>query len=101
MHDTPNRSLFDQTERALSHGCIRVENPDKLVELFLKNDQTTEILPQVLEAMEKYKRKRVHLKKPIPIMIAYFTMEVKNGALQTYKDLYHKDKDLIKALKLN
>ncbi|TKB97644.1 L,D-transpeptidase scaffold domain-containing protein [Pedobacter cryophilus] len=101
LHDTPNRSFFDKSERALSHGCIRVENPDKLVEFFLKNDQATEILPEVLNAMEKYKRKRVYLKKPIPITVTYLTMEVKNGELQTYKDLYQKDKNLIKALKLN
>ena len=101
LHDTPNRSFFDQSERALSHGCIRVENPDKLVEFFLKNDQSIEIFPEVLDAMEKYKRKRIYLKKPIPITVTYLTMEVKNGELQTYEDLYHKDKNLIKALKLN
>lgn len=101
LHDTPNRSFFDQSERALSHGCIRVENPDKLVEFFLKNDQSIEILPEVLDAMENYKRKRIYLKKPIPITVTYLTMEVKDGQLKTYEDLYHKDKNLIKALKLN
>jgi len=86
LHDTPNRNLFDKTDRALSHGCIRVQNPERLVELFLENDQNTSELPEVLSAMEKYDRKRVYLKYPFPIMVVYLTAEVKNGLLNTYKD---------------
>ena len=100
LHDTPNRSLFDKTERALSHGCIRVQNPERLVALFLENDKNTSVLPEVLSAMEKYDRKRVYLKYPFPIMVVYLTAEVKNGQLNTYKDLYNKDKALAKVLKL-
>jgi murein L,D-transpeptidase YcbB/YkuD len=92
--------LFDKTERALSHGCIRVQNPERLVALFLKNDQNTSELPEVLSAMEKYDRKRVYLKYPFPIMVVYLTAEVKNGLLNFYKDLYQKDNDLAKALKI-
>jgi murein L,D-transpeptidase YcbB/YkuD len=101
LHDTPNRNLFDKSDRALSHGCIRVQNPEKLVELFLDNDKTTSLLPEVLIAMAEYKRKTVYLKNPIPILVFYFTAEIKNGSLITYKDLYNKDKSLIKSLKLN
>ncbi len=101
LHDTPNRNLFDKSDRALSHGCIRVENPEKLVTLFLENDKNTSLIPEILDAMEKYDKKRVYLKNPFPIMVVYFTAEVKNGILNIYDDLYNMDNTLTKSLKLN
>ena len=35
LHDTPAKSLFQQSDRAASHGCIRLEKPDQLAELRL------------------------------------------------------------------
>ena len=32
QHDTPDKKLFNQTVRAYSHGCMRVENPNKYAE---------------------------------------------------------------------
>ncbi|MBI3883124.1 MAG: L,D-transpeptidase family protein, partial [Sphingobacteriales bacterium] len=38
LHDSPAKSLFSQDQRAFSHGCIRVAEPKKLAEYFLRND---------------------------------------------------------------
>ena len=38
LHDTPSKSIFNQSKRAFSHGCIRVENPMKLALYILKNN---------------------------------------------------------------
>ncbi len=35
LHDTPEKSLFEQNVRAFSHGCIRVERPDALARYVL------------------------------------------------------------------
>ena len=35
LHDTPSKELFDEDARALSHGCVRVEDPLSLAELVL------------------------------------------------------------------
>lgn len=101
LHDTPDRSLFNRSNRALSHGCIRVEKSERLAELFLENDNSSKMISEVHSAMKQYKRKKIHLKKPIPISINYFTCEVKDGILHTYKDLYNKDKSLAKAMNLD
>ena len=39
MHDTVEPELFAETERTLSHGCIRVHRPDRLAALLLAEDQ--------------------------------------------------------------
>ena len=39
MHDTVQPELFKETERALSHGCIRVHQPDRLAALLLAEDK--------------------------------------------------------------
>ncbi len=39
MHDTPERGLFAQSFRALSHGCMRVEEPRKTAEVILAEDK--------------------------------------------------------------
>ncbi|MFT4855628.1 MAG: murein L,D-transpeptidase YcbB/YkuD [Algoriphagus sp.] len=36
IHDTPAHALFDKRDRALSHGCIRIENPADFAALVLK-----------------------------------------------------------------
>ena len=30
QHDTPDKNLFRRDERAFSHGCMRVQNPDQV-----------------------------------------------------------------------
>ncbi len=40
IHDTPARSLFELENRALSHGCIRIQDPAKFAALLLKDDPT-------------------------------------------------------------
>src|SRR3546814_9771490 len=39
MHDTPQRELFEKTQRTFSHGCIRVHNPGRLAEILLEEDK--------------------------------------------------------------
>ncbi|HEY0899420.1 MAG TPA: L,D-transpeptidase family protein [Sphingobacteriaceae bacterium] len=99
LHDTPTRSLFNQSNRALSHGCIRVEHPDKLAALFLNADGATPATrARVARSMTSYTRNRYTLRKPVPIIIRYLTCEIENGILVRYPDLYNRDKLLAAQL---
>ena len=98
LHDTPDRSLFKKENRALSHGCIRVENPEKLVKLLLDAGRQQNTYSTVINSMRMYRKFRYTMKKPVPIIIRYTTCELKAGSLIKYPDLYSRDKQLINSL---
>ena len=39
LHDTPNKSAFKRTQRAVSHGCVRLENPILFGEFLMQNSK--------------------------------------------------------------
>ncbi|MEP6610567.1 MAG: L,D-transpeptidase family protein [Mucilaginibacter sp.] len=98
LHDTPEQKLFAQTDRAFSHGCIRVENAGKLAGLLLQEDGIANKAPEVYRAMKNYQTKTFTLKKAVPIKVTYLTSEVVDGYVVMYNDIYNLDKRLEMAL---
>ena len=98
LHDTPDKLLFNRTRRDLSHGCIRVENPDELAALLLKNDQQEKQISLLKRSMAKEKRRNFVLTDPIPITITYLTCQMIDGELVNYDDIYKLDRGLEMAL---
>ncbi|PTT39827.1 L,D-transpeptidase [Chryseobacterium sp. HMWF028] len=94
LHDTSQKQFFNKNERALSHGCIRVERPKELASLLLRYDGGENDIPALENAMADYKRKDFVLKKPVPIIITYLTCLIKDGKPVVYKDIYLADKAL-------
>lgn len=98
LHDTPNRVLFNRPGRALSSGCIRVENPLSLAELILNDPQrwTTE----TIQAMIETGRTRViRLESPLPVLLAYWTAEVDGQGEVTFRnDIYGRDALLLQVI---
>lgn len=98
MHDTPSRGLFSETERARSHGCIRLARPLDMAE-------------QVLTAAPGWDRKRidavvagqertvVSLKTPLDVHITYSTAWRDDDGLVHFRpDVYQRDAKLHLAL---
>jgi murein L,D-transpeptidase YcbB/YkuD len=101
QHDTPDKHLFARDERAFSHGCMRVQNPDQyasvLLNIALPNEHYT---PERVRGM--YGSGEVDLKfpTPIPVNITYQTAFVDDGGkLQFRKDVYGRDATMINILK--
>ncbi len=92
IHDTPSRHLFGGANQALSHGCLRTERAMELGILLgiLQGGGTAE---QLADLIKKGKTERVPFKEALPVYIGYFTLGTGNsGALQTYNDVYGRDK---------
>ena len=98
LHDTPNRNLFGNTNRALSHGCVRVENAMELaVTLSLLGQGATAHEAMAASASGDYTR--MPLSQQLPVYLAYFTMRVdENGTLVEYNDIYNRDAPVLAAL---
>lgn len=94
LHDTPSRSLFGESSRAFSHGCIRVGEPAKLASFLLKYDSTW-TASRINKAMHLGKEQQVTLKQKMPVFIAYFTAFTdRNNLLNFRKDIYDRDDQL-------
>lgn len=98
LHDTPAKALFNTTDRAYSHGCIRTENALKLgmTIALMRNDITPE---EGNELFHSLKYKRVVLKEATPVYITYTTMGLNvDGQMTTYKDIYTRDAPVVASL---
>lgn len=85
LHDTPNRRLFAGERRALSHGCVRVENPFALADQVLGPEWTHERLKRLIGSGER----RINLPQPLPIHLVYNTIVVgDNGQIHRFDDVY-------------
>jgi len=100
MHDTPQKFLFANAVRAESHGCMRVQNPDQLAAVLLKQDQHWS-QAQTMSAIENGYDQHVALRHKIPVYISYFTLKVNDdGSVSTYGDIYGHDARMAAALRL-
>ncbi len=98
FHDTPDKSLFKKTNRAFSHGCIRLANAEKMASYLLRN-QPEWTPAKIEEAMNSKKENNVKLKDPVLVVITYFTAWLNNaGELNYRNDVYGHDKNLSKKM---
>jgi murein L,D-transpeptidase YcbB/YkuD len=93
MHDTPSRELFDEEERAFSHGCVRVQNPREFAAVILGWDQAA-----VDKNIATPKSEAVRLKEKIPVHLTYFTAwPDETGNMRYFEDIYGRDKAMSDA----
>jgi murein L,D-transpeptidase YcbB/YkuD len=97
LHDTSNRSLFSRTDRALSHGCIRVENTLGLAEAVIADPAWD--LEALQTAIAEGETKTIGLPTSMSIYVLYLTASASEGGTVTYfDDLYHRDAAVVAAL---
>jgi L,D-transpeptidase YcbB len=98
MHDTTQKNLFAQTVRAESHGCMRVQYPEKLAEIILNHDKGWSPA-RVESTFDAGGDNHIALDRKIPVYITYFTVRVNDdGTLSTFNDIYGHDSRMIAAL---
>jgi murein L,D-transpeptidase YcbB/YkuD len=97
LHDTPGRSAFARSNRALSHGCIRLEKPRDLAARLLAAQGWS--LERIDAAIERGETQRIQLEDRLPVYILYWSVEPQaDGSLQFHPDRYGWDAKLTTAL---
>jgi murein L,D-transpeptidase YcbB/YkuD len=100
LHDTPGQHLFRRYYRALSHGCVRLDEPAELAEFLLK-DQRGWDAEAVNKAMKSGQAVTLFLKKPYRVQLEYYTAWVDdNGMVNFREDIYGHDRYQLSQLKL-
>ena len=102
LHDTNQRYLFKNASRALSHGCVRVQDWEKLAFYIARNDSINaprkDSLRYTTDSIRSWiahkMRRRIDIKNQIPLFIRYFSCEGKKGRILFYDDIYGEDKVL-------
>ncbi|EHQ31016.1 L,D-transpeptidase family protein [Mucilaginibacter paludis] len=98
LHDTPKKSLFGETTRDFSHGCIRIMEPAKLAAFLLKNHNKWSGI-KIKRAMNSGKEQYVSLEHKVPVFITYFTAFTdRRGLLNFRKDIYSLDDRLARMI---
>lgn len=98
LHDTPSKNLFNEDNRAFSHGCVRVGKPRDLAIRILRDDPAW-TPARIDAAMNAGTEKFVPVKKTLPVYIGYFTAFVDvDGELNFRKDIYNRDQHLYEML---
>jgi len=98
LHDTPDRALFNSIERIFSSGCIRVSDPEGLAEWVLRQDKN----PQMASTRQLFQSgltTTVYLKKPIPVLLVYFTAFIDDGRVVFRRDVYERDQRIVDELR--
>ncbi len=85
LHDTPSKSLFAQSQRAFSHGCVRVDQPFKFAEAVLGSGWSEQRIRGMIGGQER----TVSLPEALPIHLMYLTARVDDaGKLILRDDIY-------------
>jgi murein L,D-transpeptidase YcbB/YkuD len=99
LHDTPAHNLFGRSQRAFSHGCIRVSRPHELAAQLLGGEENGWGIDRIKEIIASRERTVVRLEEPVPVHIAYRTVWLDtDGSVHFREDVYGRDRLLEEAL---
>jgi len=82
LHDTPSKDLFAKPERALSNGCIRLEDARRFGHWLLGR-------PPVAPSAQP--EQFVQLPQGVPVYVTYLTAQAVGGKIAYLTDIYGRD----------
>lgn len=105
LHDTPSDSLFEETDRNFSSGCIRVGEPVKMAQFLLAGNSSLSergIAEKFnVETSDNLETEVVDLQHKVPVHIMYMTAWVDEGGnIRFESDAYSRDGKLKAAMGL-
>ena len=95
LHDTPDKTLFEKSQRNFSSGCIRVEDPLALAGFSINQHNSQDWIQQQIASQENRGRP---LDEPLPVYAVYFTVWPYDGEIAFAQDHYRRDQRMAKFL---
>lgn len=99
LHDTNSPGLFARSMRAISSGCVRVENPFEFARALLEFEPnfTVASLESSLGSNERW----FNMDRHVPVHLAYFTLRIdEDGTVRSFADVYGHNGKIIDMLGL-
>lgn len=99
LHDTNKKAFFAYPVRAFSHGCMRVQDPMKLLEHMLTEDGQYDAakIDKIYDDNKRSEEKKettITLKTPVPVHVEYYVVRVNDdGHAEFLSDIYKYDRD--------
>jgi len=101
LHDTNARSRFNDSTRALSHGCVRTQHILDLATELLGDDNGLWTPEKIQATLDSKKSVQANFVKPLPVYIVYFSAAaLLDGKIVDYRDLYGRDSKAMAALQM-
>jgi murein L,D-transpeptidase YcbB/YkuD len=94
LHDTNARWMFGKSDRALSHGCVRVKDFQRLANFLVRNDTIKYPSDTLKSWITRQEKHVVSGFAKVPVYIRYFSCEGKGGKIKFYPDIYSEDRIL-------
>ncbi len=99
LHDTNQRYLFGVPVRTLSHGCVRVQEWQKLAQYIIRNDRSEvngriAVLDSMNSWLSRKEKRSIAIRNRLPVYIRYFTCEGGKDGIIFHDDIYGEDKEL-------
>lgn len=98
LHSTQAPSLFLLLVRASSHGCVRVEEAERLA-AYLLRDRPGWTEDSLRAATDTLLERYVPVPDPLPVYVTYRTAWMSDGLVSFRPDLYRWDAELAAALR--
>ena len=98
LHDTPTKTYFARSNRALSSGCVRMEDAELVTDFILRGSPnwTQSRKEQILESG---KMKEVYAQQSLPVFLQYKTVWMGDDGQVVYGlDIYDEDSKLFNEL---
>lgn len=99
LHDTNHKNYFSRENRALSSGCVRVENPLDLSKKLIQEESTSSDKEVIIDSVLKTKKTRIiPIQHSVNVYLFYWTNWVEDNQLNFREDIYNLDKELYSLL---
>jgi L,D-transpeptidase YcbB len=97
IHDTSNRKMYANTQRALSSGCVRVDEPLKLTKIIL-DDTLKYASDSIAKIIQSKRTKHIAVTSNYMVYQWYWTANYQNEKPIFYEDVYRLDLDLYQKM---